>query len=143
MTEIKFYSNVADETAFLCKLVAQLHKDGKYLRIVTRDAAHTESLSQQLWTKQNTAFLPHCTLNHVHRLKAPIWCDHVLTQPDSATHADTLINCSLDIPPFFSRFLTVVDYVTEHGPQVAAGRLRYRYYKDRGYAIKHHDFRNK
>ncbi len=46
----------------------------------------------------------------------------------------TLINIGQQVPPGFSRFEEVWEWV---GDDIESGRERYRYYRDRGYPLQH------
>ncbi|MEM6986461.1 MAG: DNA polymerase III subunit chi [Pseudomonadota bacterium] len=56
-------------------------------------------------------------------------------RPDRDT---VLINLSETVPPFFSRYRCAVDIADKHGATVDADRLRYRFYRDRGYPLTLH-----
>jgi DNA polymerase-3 subunit chi len=49
-----------------------------------------------------------------------------------------LINLQPLPPPFFSRFERLAEIVGLDDADVAAGRNRYRYYRERGYELRSH-----
>ena len=50
-----------------------------------------------------------------------------------------LINLHPSPPPFFSRFERLVEIVGAGADDIAAGRERWRFYKERGYALRSHN----
>jgi DNA polymerase-3 subunit chi len=50
-----------------------------------------------------------------------------------------LVNLHRDPPPFFSRFERLAEIVGTDEDSVAAGRARYRFYRERGYELRNHD----
>lgn len=59
--------------------------------------------------------------------------------PISSGEFHLLINLAPEVPGFFSRFPRVAE-VVDADPQVRAqGRERFRFYKDRGYALETHN----
>jgi DNA polymerase-3 subunit chi len=49
---------------------------------------------------------------------------------------DVLINLQAQHPPFFSRFRHLIEIVSMDEADKVAARVRFKFYKDRGYAIK-------
>ena len=50
-----------------------------------------------------------------------------------------LINLALAPPPFFSRFERLAEIVGAEAADAAAGRERYRFYRERGYELRTHN----
>ncbi len=143
MTEIVFYSGVADPLAFAVRLATKLYEDGRRVRVHTPDAEITDQVDRLLWTHSQGAFVPHCRLDSAIALDTPVWVDHALEHPGEAVNADVLINLADAAPAFMGRFVRVADIVGETAPQVSAGRARYKAYKSSGYALTHHDMKGK
>ena len=59
MTEVVFYTGVVDELSFVTKLSEKILKVKRVARIATRDAAHSNEVSNYLWSHQPTKFIPH------------------------------------------------------------------------------------
>jgi DNA polymerase-3 subunit chi len=57
--------------------------------------------------------------------------------PPGAESDQMLINLGAEVPSFFGRFERVAEIFVQ--PQVETGRQRYKYYRDRGYPLFHHD----
>ncbi len=143
MTEIVFYTGVADPMLFTARLTTKLYDEGRRVRIHTPDAPTTEALDKLLWTHQQLAFVPHCRVGAAIALDTPVWVDHSVEHPGDAEHAQVLINLAELMPGYYARFQRVADVVGLAPEQVAAGRARYRQYKDHGYTIVHHDMTEK
>ena len=60
-------------------------------------------------------------------------------EADELACADVLINLEGETPGFFSRFERVLEVVGTDDGDLARGRARYRYYRERGYALQTHD----
>jgi len=54
-------------------------------------------------------------------------------------HHDVLINLQKDYPPFFSRFTRLIEIVGQDEEDKAHARLRYKFYRDRGYEMRSFD----
>jgi DNA polymerase III subunit chi len=143
LTEVSFYTGVADPLGFAVRLTAKLQGEGRRVRLLTQTAKDTSELDARLWTDSPVSFIPHCRLDSPQRLHTPVWLGDEVTQPDSAKHADVLINCANEVAPFFARFLRVVEIIATEPTSMAAGRIRFAYYKNRGYDLKHFDMLKK
>ena len=60
-------------------------------------------------------------------------------EPPATRRWDLLINLCDEVPEFFSRFARVAEVVDADPERRARGRERYRYYRDRGYALNTHE----
>ncbi|WP_455386104.1 DNA polymerase III subunit chi [Acidihalobacter prosperus] len=138
MTRVDFYLlSTAEETARLrvvCRLADKVFGLGQQLYIHTADAEQTRHLDRLLWTFQDISFLPHSSADDETAM-APIRLGHDQTP---AAGGDVLINLAPETPHFFSRFERVAEIVDEQPEVRAAGRTRYRFYRDRGYPLQHH-----
>ncbi len=135
MTSIDFYTHVADRLEVAARLVAKAFAQHGSVRVLTPDPATTDVLDRALWLKPPTAFLPHCRVESALAAETPIWVDHVA---DHSGPAVVLINLQSTPPPFFSRFERLAEIVGLDDADVAAGRERYRYYRERGYELRTH-----
>jgi DNA polymerase-3 subunit chi len=52
---------------------------------------------------------------------------------------EVLVNLSAEHPPFFERHERLLEIVAQDEEQVLAGRARFKYYRERGYALRSHD----
>jgi DNA polymerase-3 subunit chi len=107
--------------------------------IVVGDRAALEAFDTQLWTFSQLDFLPHCGLRHPLADQTPILLADAAEPLDDAPHHDILVNLSAEPPPLFARFARLIEIVGDDDADRAAARDRFRFYRDRGYPIQHHD----
>ena len=135
MTSIDFYTHVADRLEVAARLVAKALAQHGRVRVLTPDAAATDALDRRLWLKPPIAFLPHCRIDSALAEQTPIWVDHSDEHPGPAS---VLINLRATPPAFFSRFERLAEIVGVEEADAAAGRERYRFYRERGYELRTH-----
>ena len=134
MTEINFYTAVANPLSATARLVAKAHAQGRRVRVVTPDAAATQLLNDMLWEQPAESFLPHVTLSSPHAAATPVIVDHSITHEGSN---DVLINLCAEPPAFFARFERMFEIVGLDEALATAGRERWKFYKARGYPMTH------
>lgn len=135
MTTIDFYTHCADRLDVAARLTAKAWAQHGAVRVLTADELLTAAFSALLWRSPPTGFLPHCRLDSPLAAETPIVVDHRVQHEGAAA---VLINLSPAPPPFFSRFERLVEIIGSDDDQTAAGRERWRYYKERGYALRSH-----
>lgn len=136
MTTIDFYTHVSDRLAIATRIIAKAYAAHGSVRVLTADAAMTDMLDRLLWTQSALSFLPHCRLSSVVANETPILIDEAL---EHAGPAAVLVNLHRDPAPFFSRFERLAEIVGAEADDVAAGRERFRFYRERGYELRAHD----
>jgi DNA polymerase-3 subunit chi len=137
MTTIDFYTSVADPLRFAAKIVAKAYRSHGSVRVLTPDPDATNALDRLLWVEPQQSFLPHC------RIASPIASETPILVDDALEHsgpAEVLVNLHRDAPPFFSRFERLAEVVGADEASLAAARVRYRFYKERGYELRLHDW---
>lgn len=142
MTKIAFYSNVESKQDLLANLVEKALLKRRQVTILTEDVNSATPLSDALWQQQATSFLPHVMSNHAHTTKTPviIVCkSNAAGLMDKVIQDELLINLTTQEPPFFSRFTHLIEMVGNDEADKKSGRLRYKFYRDRGYEIGHID----
>ena len=132
MTEINFYTAVANPIKATAGLVAKAYAQGRRVRVITPDAAATQLLNNMLWEQPAEGFLPHVTLSSPHAAATPVIIDHSITHEGSI---DVLINLCAEPPAFFSRFERMFEIVGQDEVLANAGRERWKFYKARGYPM--------
>ena len=138
MTSIDFYTGVEDRLVIAARIVAKAAAAHGSARVLTPDAATTEALDKLLWTVPQTGFLPHCRMDSPIAAQTPVWIDHRLEHTGPAA---VLVNLHPEPPPFFSRFERLAEIVGLD--DAAAGRERYKFYRERGYELRAHDMRER
>jgi len=136
MTTIDFYTHVDDRLDVAAKIVAKALAQHGHVRVLTPDAATTDALDRRLWMQPAIGFLPHCRLRSAHAAETPVIVDDVLEHEGPAT---VLVNLHPEPPPFFSRFERLAEIVGRDEQDAAAGRARFRFYRERGYELRAHN----
>ena len=135
MTQIDFYSGADDKLHTACRLSAKVVQQDLKVTIYIPDTETTERLDKLLWTFSSTAFIPHCRVDDKLAYVTPVI---ISPQAEPLPHDNVLINLHVEPPPFFSRFLRLIEISGTTQEDTQAARKRYRFYKDRGYEIRHH-----
>lgn len=136
MTRIDFHSNVPQKIAYVCRLVRKARAAGTHIVLRARDRTELQQLDQALWSFSEQDFLPHVTAGDPLAAQTPI----ILTASDEVElpHHQVLINLSGETPANFARFERMLEIISADDADKAAGRDRYRFYKERGYPLSHH-----
>jgi DNA polymerase III subunit chi len=138
VTQIEFYTHVENKQQMACRLAAKAMRQGLRVMLYASDANTTDQLNRLLWTFPATGFVPHCRSADELAPVTPVIVDHL---GDVLVHDEMLINLHPEWPQFFSRFKHLVEIVSTDEDDQREARLRYRFYRDRGYEIQHHDLR--
>jgi len=134
MTEVAFYTNVLDETRLIGKLLCKANNVGRKLHISVRNEQHGEKVMKDLYGAEPTSFFGISSSSHnAHELTSA-----VISHTSDYGHNDVIINLTSEIPDNFSAFKRVIEIVGRDEENISAARDRYRWYKDRGYAIATH-----
>lgn len=136
MTRIEFFFNVEDKLKKLAELSEKAVAKGRRLVVFAPDQKAVQSIEHILWSHAPTSFLPHCNSKHDLAGETPIILDW---QAEALPHHDVLINLQKDYPPFFSRFTRLIEIVGQDEEDKAHARLRYKFYRDRGYEMRSFD----
>ncbi len=132
MTSIRFYSNADDRVQAAAGWLAASWRRHPVL-VFAPDAELAERLDRLLWTAPATGFLPHCRAGSALAAETPVVIADSL---DTLPQDRCLLNLSNDVPPGFSRFEEVVEIVSTADGDRLPARERYRYYRERGYAVE-------
>lgn len=136
MTRIDFYTHAADKLQVACRLTLKAREHGLRVLIFTPDPGLTERIDKLLWTTPAIGFVPHCRADDRLAGVTPVIIGHAVEAPP---HDEVLVNLDLETPSFFSRFQRVIEIVGLDPDDSEAGRARFRFYRDRGYDIRHHN----
>ncbi|HSG91917.1 MAG TPA: DNA polymerase III subunit chi [Pseudomonadales bacterium] len=147
MTRIDFY--VIPEIRrdarerFATRLAARAFREGRRSVILVSDDATGVRLDELLWNLPG-AFLPHARLGAAETPAAlPVTLGTAAEldareQAGEAAH-DLLINLTDAVPAHFASFDRVAEIVCQDDDVRAATRESYRFYRERGYPLHHHD----
>lgn len=140
MTRVRFYTNVIEQPAMLNHLLQQAINQKHQATVFVGSQTQAKSLSDYLWQSSTTAFVPHALADEPHAKQSPV----VLAwQAEQIHQDDILLNCQPSQALFFSRFQHLFEVVGIDETEKIAGRERYKFYRDRGYDIKHIDMQEK
>ncbi len=120
---------------FACRLAEKIYLLGHRVYIHAEAAAQAGKLDDLLWTFRGGSFVPHALLPSPIAAETPIVIGHD-TAPEH--HSDVLINLGTDVPSFFSRFTRLAELVDGDPGRREQARTRFRYYRERGYALATH-----
>ena len=136
MTRIDFYFNVANKSQLVADLVQTALNKRRQVTILAADEPAASQLSSDLWQAKPESFLPNVRANALHAAATPVL---IGLQGDDLMQDDMLINLTNTEPSFFSRFTHLIELVSEDEQDKMAARVRFKFYRDRGYEIKSTD----
>jgi DNA polymerase III subunit chi len=138
MTAIDFHTKVPDVMMYAARILRIAYQKGAKVIVFHDQASVLSQFNDQLWKYNPLEFIPHVMMPSPDAPDTPI----VLAQSDEhLPHHQVLLNLSLVTPPFFSSFERLIEFVPSEGAALEAARQRYKYYKDHGYPLKTHDYR--
>ena len=140
MTEVSFHFNVPDRLDYACRLLRKATRKGACV-VVTAPSSTLATLDRALWTFDPLDFVPHVRAMPgaalAPRLRdTPVW---LVEQARDAPHHEVLLNLGLEPPSGFESFSRVIEVVSTDEQDLASGRLRWKHYAGRGYAIQRHE----
>jgi DNA polymerase-3 subunit chi len=166
MTQIDFYvlekGGRGDRFALTCRLVERIHAADragpqssavdKHLDTSTEaptpaspprvliycpDPQEARHLDRLLWRFREDSFLPHGLVGETDPALTPVLIS-TDGQPEQEDQVLINLSASNEAPPFFSRFERLCEPLDQDPQALQAGRKRYCYYRDCGYALRHH-----
>jgi DNA polymerase-3 subunit chi len=136
MTKVDFYTGSEDKLRTACLLSHKAMLNGVRAAISLPDAATCDALDKLLWHYPAIAFVPHCRNDSDGAEHMPVVLNH---GSGEFPHHDLLISLHDACVPFFSRFERVIEIVGNDAEDSRKGRERFRFYRDRGYELRHFD----
>ena len=136
MTQIDFYFHVENKLQTACALSAKAWARGLRVLAFCPDPEASKKFNRLLWTTPAISFIPHCAPGDRLAAVTPVIVDH---DGSNLLHDQVLLNLRDEWPPFFSRFQRLIEIVSLDEEDRRCGRERYKFYRDRGYAIQNHD----
>jgi DNA polymerase-3 subunit chi len=141
MTKVDFHIlptfHETDRLNYVVRLVRKAQSQSLNILISVEDDDHLEQTSHALWAASPESFLVHEPIDEK-------FCSLQLSTSDQCgDHHQVLINLRKETPSFFSRFERVFEVVSQEPEILTASRARYRFYKNRGYALAQHDLRDR
>jgi DNA polymerase III subunit chi len=138
MTEVEFHTGVADPLGFACRLLRKAARQGVRLQVTARPET-LAALDRLLWVFEERDFVPHVRMPGAPEAVArrtPIWL--VAAHSDVAHAPVVLVNLDADPPAQPAALERLIEIVAGEPEAAARGRERWRHYKARGFAIRHH-----
>jgi len=137
MTRITFLHGATDRLAAAGQWFQHDWDGRRRVSVHVVSEAVAERLDRLLWLQPAGGFLPHCRSDSPLAPETPIVIGPLAA--DSVAAGEVLLNLSDEIPPGFARFEEVVEIVSNDDATRLPARERYRFYRDRGYALDSHD----
>lgn len=134
MTRIDFHTNVGDAVLYACRLARKAYLAGQPV-VVLAEPARIRTFDERLWTFSPLDFVPHCAADSVLAARTPVV---LATDLEAAPHHQVLLNLGASVPQRFARFERLLEVVGNTEEELVAGRERYRFYRDRGYALNNY-----
>lgn len=136
MTSIDFYFNAADRLQVACRLAGKALAQKKRLLVFAPDPVLAQKVDRMLWTWPATGFVPHCLAEDPLAADTPVI---IATEPETVPACDILLNLAAECPPRFESYDRVLEIVSTGDEDRGAGRVRFKFYRDRGFQIASHD----
>lgn len=136
MTRITFLHNASDRLQATAAWLVQACRGGGRMIVYVPLEGDLERLDHLLWMHPATGFTPHCLATSALAVETPVILTTELERP---AHDECLINISNEIPAGFSSFEHVVEVVSTADEVRIPGRERFRFYRERGYALETKD----
>lgn len=136
MTKVDFYTGSIDKLRTACQLSHKAMQHGLRTVISLPDAASCDALDRLLWQYPDTAFIPHARFDSPEAENAPVILSY---DNDTFLQHDLLISLHNECLPFFSRFERLIEIIGTDETDSRRGRERYKFYRDRGYEMRHFD----
>jgi DNA polymerase-3 subunit chi len=139
MTRVDFYvlsqpEQSVDFTA--CRLTEKAYAMGHRVLLQVASPAHAATVDNLLWTFRQGSFVPHECYQPGREPAAPVMVGH---DADPILEPDVLINLCPAVPLFFSRFERVIEIVGPDPEARESSRVRFRFYRERGYPLHTHN----
>lgn len=144
MTKVDFYTGSPNKLRTACQLSHKAMQNGMRTVISMPTATTCDALDKLLWEYPATAFIPHCRsgdkdAEHLPVLSLPKWPVVLDHGSEKFPCHDLLISLHDQCVPFFSRFERVIEIISTDAEDSRMGRERFKFYRDRGYELRHID----
>lgn len=136
MTRISFLHGAPDRIQSAAHWLQQAWAGRQAVLVYVPDADQATRLDRMLWTQPALSFVPHCRTDSPLADETPILLTDRL---DTPAQENCLLNLSNELPPTFSRFEHLVEIVSIDDADRLPARERFKFYRDRGYAIENRD----
>jgi DNA polymerase III subunit chi len=135
VTRIDFYLDADDRLTVACRLAVKALQQSLRVLVYAPDSEVANRVDRLLWTASPTGFVPHCMVENRLAAETPVL---IARTADALPHDQLLLNLDHDWPPAFARFQRLIEVVGRDEEDKQRARGRYKFYRDRGYAINTH-----
>jgi DNA polymerase-3 subunit chi len=141
MPEVTFYvlnsESLYDRYLFACKLIEKAYNSGKFCYVLLDSIEQCQRLDDMLWTFRAGSFIPHQIFNNV----PPEITSQVLIGVENApmNWQKVVFNLSSKLPEMWQQAERVLEILDNNETTKAAGRERYRAYRNAGIKITTHN----
>jgi DNA polymerase-3 subunit chi len=136
LTSIDFYFNAAERLAVACRLAAKAVQQNNRVLVYAPEPELAQKFDRLLWTWQAVSFVPHCHAGDPLADETPVL---ISSGNEEFENREVLVNLGVECPPFFARHERLLEIVSQDEADRIAGRARFAFYRDRGYAMRSHD----
>jgi DNA polymerase-3 subunit chi len=136
VTKIQFLHGAPDRLATAAEWLRQAWEERRQVFVYAPEASTAERLDRLLWTRPAIGFIPHCSGASPLAPETPIV---IADEPERATQFGCLLNLGDQVPPAFSRFEELVEIVSVEESDKLPARERFKFYRQRGYALDNKD----
>ena len=140
MTRIDFYilpdTSGESREAYACRIAEKAYQMGRHVFMHSESAEQSQRMDEMLWSFRAGSFIPHSLQSDNSSTTTAVTIAHDIEPIDNT---DVLINLAQTAPVFFSRFERVAEIVDQAPQHKDKARERFRFYRDRGYELQHHN----
>ncbi len=134
MTSVSFHVNLADRTAYACRLLRKACAAGARV-VVVGEALQIKQLDVALWAFSPQDFVPHAIAGAASPdvlARSPVV---LAPRADAAPGRQVLVNLGLDVPAGFEGFERLIELVSDAPQDMAQARLRWKHYAGQGHSV--------
>jgi DNA polymerase-3 subunit chi len=130
-------SSPTAQLSIACRITEKAWKAGSTVLIQHGDPSELGRLDSLLWTANEHSFIPHEIATAAPRLSGTPVVLNTGTGPTAAV--DVLINLRPTLPERPELATRIIEIIDADPARRAAGRERFKAYRDRGFALEKHD----
>jgi DNA polymerase-3 subunit chi len=117
----------------ICQCLEKIFLQGKKIYINVETQAMAKWLDDLLWTFRDVSFVPHGLVTNETLLAAPIQIGYGAIPTETY---EVLVNLTNTVPDYFVNFATIIEIIPNDEALKAAGREKYKFYRDRNCQVR-------
>lgn len=141
MTRVDFYLledvSIIAAARFACRLSHKAVLAGSRVYVHANSEEHAREIDSLMWDYPRQQFLGHELINSE---QASSFTPVLIGWGDEPSGDEVLVNLADQVPRFIGRFERVAEIIV--GQRKDEGRNRYKFYRDCGYPLHHHEMSN-